>query len=60
MSGNTDIWFVRNVNIPAIGFSPIIETPNREHENDEHILAEQYLKGIDIYAKILLRIANIS
>lgn len=44
--------------IPAIGLSPIINTPNLEHKNDEFIYAEQYLKGIDIYTKILQRIGN--
>lgn len=48
------------LHIPAISISPTINTPNREHENDEFIFAEQYLRGIEIYKKILQRIANLN
>lgn len=49
----------RQVNIPAIGFSPILRTPDLAHENDEFIAADEYLRGIDAYKTVLLRIANI-
>lgn len=47
------------VNIPAISISPFINNPNREHENDEFLFAEQYLRGIDVCKAILMRVANI-
>lgn len=54
------LYFIEfQVNIPAVSISPTINTPNREHENDEFIPAEQYLRGIEIYTKILQRIGNI-
>lgn len=34
-------------------------TPVLLHDNDEYISAETYLKGIDIYRKIIPSIANV-
>uniref|UniRef100_A0A1Q3EWP8 N-acyl-aliphatic-L-amino acid amidohydrolase n=1 Tax=Culex tarsalis TaxID=7177 RepID=A0A1Q3EWP8_CULTA len=58
MSGNTDILFVRELGIPAFGFSPIYNTQLLYHDHNEYLHAEVYLKGIDIYRKIIEAVAN--
>lgn len=57
--GGTDSRYLRSVGIPAIGFSPMNNTPVLLHDHDEYLHADVYLKGIDIYKKILEKVANI-
>lgn len=57
--GGTDSRFVRAVNIPAIGFSPMSNTPVLLHDHDEFLSADVYLNGIEIYKKIIPKVANI-
>ncbi|XP_038214771.1 aminoacylase-1-like [Zerene cesonia] len=56
--GGTDSRYVREVGIPAIGFSPMNHTPVLLHDHDEYLSADIFLKGIDIYVKILTAVAN--
>jgi aminoacylase len=55
----TDAAYVRALGIPAIGFSPINNTPVLLHDHDEFLHADVYLKGIEIYEKILTKICNV-
>lgn len=55
----TDAAYVRAAGIPAIGFSPMINTPVLLHDHDEYLNADVYLKGIEIYETLLERIANV-
>ncbi|KAG6456640.1 hypothetical protein O3G_MSEX009848 [Manduca sexta] len=57
--GGTDSRYIRKVGIPAIGFSPMNHTPVLLHDHDEFLEAGIFLKGIDIYVKILTSIANV-
>lgn len=57
--GGTDSRYIRNVGIPAIGFSPMNNTPWLLHDHDEYILADVYLRGIEIYKKIISNLANV-
>ncbi|EDS34121.1 aminoacylase [Culex quinquefasciatus] len=56
--GGTDSRYIRGVGIPAIGFSPMNNTPVLLHDHDEFLDADVYLKGIDIYKKIIANVAN--
>jgi aminoacylase len=56
--GGTDSRYIRSVGIAAIGFSPMIHTPVLLHDHDEFLHADVYLKGIEIYKKIIEKIAN--
>lgn len=47
------------VGIPAIGFTPINNTPVLLHDHDEFIRADTYLDGIEIYKKLITKIANV-
>jgi aminoacylase len=54
----TDAAYVRAVGIPAIGFSPMNNTPVLLHDHDEFLHADVYLKGIEIYEKVLEKVCN--
>ncbi|KAL5278507.1 ACY1.2 family protein [Megaselia abdita] len=56
--GGTDSRYIRKAGVPAIGFSPMNHTPVLLHDNDEFIKADIYLNGIEIYKKLIPRIAN--
>lgn len=55
----TDSRYIRHVGIPAIGFSPMNNTPKLMHDHDEFLGADVYLKGIEIYQKIIKKIADL-
>lgn len=57
--GGTDSRYVRDVGIPALGFSPMNHTPVLLHDHDEFLKADIFLKGIDIYVKLLTAVANV-
>lgn len=54
----TDSSYLRVQNIPAIGFSPMNFTTPLLHDHDEHLHADIYLKGIEIYENIFKKIGN--
>ncbi|KAH8267278.1 hypothetical protein KR018_000679 [Drosophila ironensis] len=56
--GGTDARYLRAVGIPALGFSPINNTPVLLHDHDEFLRAQTYLRGVEIYRKIIGNIAN--
>jgi aminoacylase len=55
----TDSRFLRQVGIPALGFSPINNTPVLLHEHDEYLQEDVFLQGIGIYAKIISALADV-
>lgn len=55
----TDSRFIRLVNIPALGFSPLNNIPVLLHDHDEYIRADTFLTGIEIYKKMIPKIANV-
>ncbi|XP_055588182.1 aminoacylase-1-like [Uranotaenia lowii] len=57
--GATDSRFIRHLGIPAIGFSPINNTPKLLHDHDEFLHADIFLKGIQIYKKLIQAVANV-
>lgn len=59
MPGATDIRYLRELNIPAIGFSPMNNTPVLLHDHDEYLQADVFLKGIEIYKSVISAVANI-
>ncbi|XP_059619088.1 aminoacylase-1-like [Phlebotomus argentipes] len=54
----TDSRYVREIGIPAIGFSPMNNTPVLLHDHDEFLHADVYLRGIEIFRKIIGKVAN--
>ncbi|KAK9680375.1 Peptidase family M20/M25/M40 [Popillia japonica] len=57
--GGTDSRYVRDVGLPAFGFSPMNNTPVLLHDNDEYLNVNTFLKGIEIYYKLIKDIANL-
>jgi aminoacylase len=54
----TDSRFIRQVGIPAFGFSPIRNTPVLLHEHDEWIERKVFLEGIQVYETLLPSLLN--
>ncbi|CAL8088927.1 unnamed protein product [Orchesella dallaii] len=54
----TDIRFVRQLGIPAFGFSPMNNTPVLLHDHDEYLNEAVYLRGVEIYTALLEKIIN--
>lgn len=45
--------------IPAIGFSPMINTPVLLHDHNEFLNEKVFLDGIGIYEKLIPLVANV-
>ncbi|KAL0115588.1 hypothetical protein PUN28_010834 [Cardiocondyla obscurior] len=57
--GGSDSRFVRQMGIPAFGFSPMNRTTIRLHDHNEYLNKDVFLKGIEIYTHIIPAIANV-
>jgi len=55
----TDSRYLREVGIPAIGFSPMPNTPVLLHDHNEFLNEEVFLRGIDIFEDIIENVANV-
>lgn len=55
---NTDSRFLREAGYPALGFSPMNNTPILLHDHNEFLNEDVFLRGIDIYCKIIPSLAN--
>ncbi|XP_027360374.1 aminoacylase-1-like isoform X1 [Abrus precatorius] len=55
---STDSHFFRSRGLPAIGFSPMANTPVLLHDHDEFLNKDVYLKGIEIYESIIKEYAS--
>jgi aminoacylase len=49
----TDSRFLRQVGIPALGFSPMRQTPVLLHEHNEYLTRNVFLEGCNVYEKLL-------
>ncbi|XP_062138252.1 aminoacylase-1-like [Drosophila sulfurigaster albostrigata] len=58
-NGGTDSRYLRRVGIPAYGFSPLHHHPVLLHDHNEFINANVYLKGIEIYKRVISDLANV-
>ncbi|XP_065214154.1 aminoacylase-1-like [Planococcus citri] len=57
--GGTDCRYVRELGIPAFGFSPMNNTPVLLHDHDEFLNENVFLKGLDIYYNIIKSAASL-
>ncbi|KAJ4715811.1 aminoacylase-1 [Melia azedarach] len=55
---STDARYFRELGLPAIGFSPMANTPLLLHDHNEFLHQDEYLKGIDIYESIIKSYAS--
>lgn len=45
--------------IPAVGFSPLVNTIAREHADNEYLNINTYLSGINVFAKVMTNLASV-
>lgn len=55
----TDSKYLRERGIPALGFSPMNNTPILLHDHNEFLNEKIFLRGIDIYCTIISALANV-
>ena len=55
----TDSRYLRQLGLPAIGFSPMPNTPVLLHDHNEFLNEEVFLKGIEIFVDIIENVANV-
>ncbi|XP_022140673.1 aminoacylase-1 [Momordica charantia] len=55
---STDARYFRNLGLPAIGFSPMANTPILLHDHNEFLNQAEYLKGIEAYESIIKAYAS--
>ncbi|XP_057445286.1 uncharacterized protein LOC130737514 [Lotus japonicus] len=55
---STDSRYFREIGMPAIGFSPMANTPILLHDHNEFLNKDEYLKGIKIYESIIKTYAS--
>ena len=55
----TDASYIREVGIPAYGFSPMNHTPVLLHDTNEFLNETIFLKGIDIFCDVIEEVASV-
>jgi len=55
----TDSRYLRMLGIPSFGFSPMNNTPILLHDHNEYINVATFVKGIDVYVKVVAALANV-
>lgn len=53
------LLFALQVGVPALGFSPMNRTPVLLHDHDERLQEAVFLRGIDIYTRLLPALASV-
>ncbi|OLP86323.1 Aminoacylase-1 [Symbiodinium microadriaticum] len=54
----TDSRFLRELGIPALGFSPMRRCPILLHEHDEYLPVDVFMSGIDVYVGLIDALAS--
>ena len=55
---STDSAYIREVGIPALGFSPMPGTPIRLHDHNEFLNEQIFLDGIEVFYNVIKEIAS--
>ncbi|XP_038626560.1 aminoacylase-1 [Tachyglossus aculeatus] len=55
----TDSRYLRAEGVPALGFSPMNQTPILLHDHNEFLNEAVFLRGIDIYTRLLPALASV-
>ncbi|KAK4799487.1 hypothetical protein SAY86_024852 [Trapa natans] len=58
LSSTTDSRFIRQLGIPALGFSPMTNTPILLHDHNEFLQDKVFLKGIEVYESIMISLSS--
>lgn len=54
----TDSCFFRELGIPALGFSPMRNTPILLHDHNEYIDRGVFVEGIAVYERLITALAS--
>ena len=54
----TDSCFFRELGIPALGFSPMRNTPILLHDHNEYIDISVFVEGISVYERVITALAS--
>ncbi|KAH7680511.1 aminoacylase-1-like, partial [Aphelenchoides avenae] len=57
--GATDSRYLREKGYKSIGFSPMINTPTLLHDHNEFLNEKVFMRGVEIYSKLIPRLANV-
>ena len=55
---STDSAYIREVGVPALGFSPMPGTPVRLHDHNEFLNEQTFLDGIGVFYNVIKDIAS--
>ncbi|KAK9758252.1 hypothetical protein RND81_01G218200 [Saponaria officinalis] len=58
LTSTTDARFVRQRGIPALGFSPMSNTPILLHDHNEYLQDTVFLKGIEVYESLISSLSS--
>jgi len=58
LSSTTDARFVRQMGVPALGFSPMINTPILLHDHNEFLEDKVFLRGIEVYQHLIRALSS--
>ncbi|THU51455.1 hypothetical protein C4D60_Mb06t31230 [Musa balbisiana] len=59
LSSTTDARFMRQMGIPALGFSPMANTPILLHDHNEFLMDSVFLKGIKVYEHVISALSSL-
>ncbi|KAJ2715491.1 adenylate cyclase [Coemansia spiralis] len=55
----TDSRYLRRAGIPALGVTPLRNTPILLHDHNEYVLQSDVLAGVEFYARVVAAVANV-
>ncbi|CAM9295733.1 unnamed protein product [Ectocarpus sp. 12 AP-2014] len=55
---STDSRYLRELGIPALGFSPMRNTPILLHDHNEYIAQDVFMDGIEVYERLITALAS--
>jgi len=55
----TDSRYIREIDVPAIGFSPMNHTPILLHDHNEYLNEKTFLDGIDVFERLIPTLAHL-
>ncbi|XP_057973541.1 uncharacterized protein LOC131161641 [Malania oleifera] len=58
LASTTDARYMRQMGIPALGFSPMVNTPILLHDHNEFLKDTVYLNGIKVYESLISSLSS--
>lgn len=59
LSSTTDARFMRQMGIPTLGFSPMVNTPILLHDHNEFLKDTVFLNGIKVYENLISALSSV-